>query len=105
REAGSLLLQVAVAGWVDRLRRRKWAWVAGSVVQGLCVAGMAGVALGLQGLQAGLALLGLLVVFSAARSVSSLSSKDVLGRSVAKARRGRAGGWASAAAGVTTLVV
>lgn len=105
REAGSLLLQVVVAGWVDRLRRRKWAWVAGSAIQGLCVAAMAGVALGMQGLQAGLALLGLLALFSAARSVCSLSSKGVLGRSVAKAWRGRAGGWASAAAGVATLVV
>lgn len=105
REAGSLLLQVAIAGRIDRLRRRKGAWVMGSLVQGLCVAGMAGVALGLQGLQAGLALLGLLALFSAARSVCSLSSKDVLGRSVPKARRGRAAGWASAAAGVATLAV
>ncbi|MCK7592738.1 MFS transporter [Pseudomarimonas salicorniae] len=105
REAGSLLLQVAVAGLIDRMRRRKWAWVAGSVVQGGCVGGMALVALRLEGLSAGLALVGLLALFATARSVCSLSSKDVLGRTVSEDRRGRAGGWASSAGGIATLVV
>lgn len=105
REAGSLLLQVLVAGWVERVRRRKWAWVAGSLTQAACVAGMAAVAFLLEGLPAGLALLALVALFALARSVCSLSSKDVLGRTLPKGQRGRAGGWASSAAGAATLAV
>ncbi len=105
REAGSLLLQVMVAGWVERARRRKWVWVAGSLTQGACVAGMGGVAFWLEGSSAGLALLALVGLFALARSLCSLSSKDVLGRTLRKGLRGRAGGWASSAAGAATLLV
>ena len=30
REAGALLPQILLAGWVQKMRYRKWAWVAGS---------------------------------------------------------------------------
>lgn len=105
REAGSLLVQVPVAGLVERVARRKWAWSVGSVLQGLCVAGMGAVAAWAQGARAGVVLLLLVAAFALARSVCSLASKDVLGRSLPADRRGRAGGWASSAAGVATLLV
>ena len=104
REAGSLLLQVAIAGWVDRAGQRKWVWVAGALGQGLCVAGMAVVAVAMQGVAAGVVLLALVALFAVARSASSLASKDVLGRSLPADRRGRAGGWAASGAGVATLL-
>jgi hypothetical protein len=42
-------------------------------------------------------------VFSAARAVCSVSSKDLLGKTVPRSRRGRLGGLASTAAGLVTL--
>lgn len=105
RESGSLLLQVLVAEWVERRPRRKWAWVAGSLMQAACVAGMALVAFLLEGLAAGVALLVLVGLFALARSVCSLASNDVLGRALPGRLRGRAGGWASSAAGGATLAV
>jgi hypothetical protein len=39
REAGALLPQIALAGWVERMAHRKWAWIAGSVGQGAAAAG------------------------------------------------------------------
>lgn len=104
REAGSMLLQIFFAGGVRRARRRKWVWVAASAVEGLSVVAMGAVALTLEGTTAGLALLGLLSLFALARSLASVASKDVLGRTIPKARRGRATGWASSLAGVITIV-
>lgn len=105
REAGSMLLQVLVADLVHRARQRRGLWILGAAVQALAVAGMAGVALWLEGLAAGLALLALVLVFALARSLSSVASKDLLGRCVARDRRGRANGWAASLAGLATLVV
>lgn len=103
REAGSMLLQVFLAGWVRGFRQRKWVWVGASVVEGASVVGMGLVALALDGRAAGFALLGLLVVFALARSLASVASKDVLGRTVPRSRRGRATGWAASVAGVATI--
>lgn len=105
RESGSMLLQVGLAGGVQRFGHRKWAWSLGSLLQAGCMFGMAACALLLHGRSAGLALLGLLALFAVSRSLSSVASKDVLGRILPKTRRGRATGWAASAAGVATLVI
>jgi hypothetical protein len=88
REALALLPQLFVAAYVRRLAIRKWAWVLGSLVQAVCVAGMAGVAIALEGALAGWTVVVLLVVFSLARGVCSVSAKDVMGKTVSKTRRG-----------------
>ena len=103
RESGSLIPQLVIAGWVRRRPIRKWFWIIGALAQGAAVAGMALVALLLEGLAAGLSLLGLLVVFSLARGLSSVSSKDVLGKTVPKRRRGQLTGWAASAAGLISI--
>lgn len=105
RESGSMLLQVAGAGLVQRFARRKWAWVLGAVLQALALCGMAGVALLCRGRAAGVGLLLALACFALARSLSSIASKDVLGRILPAGRRGRANGWASSAAGVAGLAL
>ncbi|WP_026289847.1 MFS transporter [Thioalkalivibrio sulfidiphilus] len=105
RESGSLLPQLFVASHIRRAAIRKWFWVGGSIGQGLAVLGMAVVALTLSGTAAGWALLGLLALFALSRGVSSVASKDVLGKTIAKTRRGTVMGYAAALAGFVTLGV
>lgn len=104
REAGSLLPQLAIAAGIRSLPRRKWAWAVGSVVQGLAVAGIALSALLLSGNVAGGTILALLTIFAVARSVCSVSYKDVLGKTVSKATRGTATGSASTIAAAAVML-
>jgi hypothetical protein len=103
RESLSLLPQLFVAAAIRARAIRKWYWIWGSVAQGLCVAAMAAAALFLEGAAAGWTVLGLLVLFSLARGVSSVAAKDVMGKTVSKTRRGTLTGYAAAAAGLVTV--
>jgi len=105
RESGALLPQLLVASYIRTTPVRKWFWVGGSIAQGACLAAMAAVGLTLSGAAAGWAIIGLLVIFSLARGVCSVASKDVLGKTVSKTRRGTVMGYAAAAAGVVTVGV
>jgi MFS family permease len=105
RESGSLIPQLAIATFVRRQPVRKWAWIAGSVLQAGAVASMAVVALALSGPTAGVGILASLVVFSLARGLSSVASKDVLGKTIPKTRRGRVSGLSAGAAGLASLAV
>ncbi len=99
REAGSLLPQLVVANFIRRREIRKNFWIVGSVLQGVAVLGMGLVALFLKGAPAGWSVVGSLVLFSLARGVCSISSKDLLGKTIPKTRRGRLGGLASSISG------
>jgi MFS family permease len=79
--------------------------VLGSVIQAVCIALIALTAFTLEGVFAGWSILALLVVFSLSRGLSSVSSKDVLGKTIPKHRRGILNGWAESGAGLITLVV
>ena len=105
RESGSLLPQIVIAGFVRRLPVRKWVWVVGSGLQAMAVAGMALVALNLFGVAAGWGIVGCLVIFSLARGLCSVASKDVLGKTIPKTRRGRLTGWMSSASGLVAVGV
>jgi hypothetical protein len=105
RESGSLIPQLVIAAYVRRLAVRKWAWVTGAVLQAGAVAAMALVAATLSGRAAGAGIVGGLVVFSLARGLSSVASKDVLGKTIPKTRRGRVNGFSASAAGLATLGV
>ncbi|OWY16018.1 MFS transporter [Thioclava sp. JM3] len=102
REAGSLLPQLFTAPHVRKMPQRKWAWAAGSMIQGLAAAAIVVIALTMQGMAAGLAMLAALGVLAIARSLSSVSYKDVLGKTVDRTRRGTTTGIATSvsAAGV-----
>lgn len=104
RESGSLIPQLAIASYVRRLAVRKWMWVSGSLLQGLCMLGIGLVAMVLTGVTAGAAILGLLVAFSLARGLCSVAAKDVLGKTIPKGRRGQLTGWSASAAGLVTVV-
>ncbi len=105
RESLALLPQLFIAKAIRQVAIRKWFWVFGSVAQGVTVAAMAVVVTRLQGAVAGWALLGLLVIFSLARGVCSVASKDVLGKTIAKTRRGSVSGYAASAAGAIVVAV
>ncbi|AWL12331.1 hypothetical protein HMF8227_01861 [Saliniradius amylolyticus] len=105
RESGSLVPQLAIGAWVRRHPKRKGFWVIGSVIQGMCVALMAVSLWTLSGNQAGFAVLGLLVLFSLARGMCSVSIKDVQGKTIPKGRRGRLSGLASSVSGALTVVI
>ncbi|MCX7560566.1 MFS transporter [Sulfitobacter sp. F26204] len=104
REAGALLPQLFTAPRVQAMRRRKWAWVAGSIGQGAAAAGIVLVALTLSAEAAGALICAFLAVLAVARSVCSVSYSDVLGKTVGQSRRGAATGTAtSLGAGAVVL--
>jgi predicted MFS family arabinose efflux permease len=105
RESGSMLPQAWLASYARGRPLRKWLWVAGSVGQAGAVAAMAIVALTLEGAAAGWAILGALALFALARSLSSLASKDVLGRTIPKGARGQVTGSATIASGAVAITV
>jgi hypothetical protein len=105
RESGSLLPQLAIAAFVRRLAVRKWIWAAGSVIQGGAIAGMGIVAWTLEGEVAGFLIVGLLLLFSLARGLCSVSYKDVLGKTIPKTRRGRLNGLSGTVSGALALFV
>lgn len=104
REAGALLPQLFIAGYVRTFALRKYVWVIGSVVQGACAVGMGLAAFYLEGLHAGIAIITLLAVLALARSVCSVSYKDVLGKTVDKSNRGTATGTAASLAAALAIV-
>ena len=95
REAGALLPQLFTAPRVQAMARRKWAWVAGSVGQGVSAAGIVLAALTLTGATAGAVICAFLAVLAVSRSVCSVSYSDILGKTVGSSRRGSATGLAS----------
>ncbi len=104
REAGALLPQLFTSAGIRSLPRRKWAWSVGSLFQGLSVLGMAAAAFTLTGITAGWTIVGLLAVFAVARSVCSVSYKDVLGKTISKSTRGTVTGSAGTFAAVFVLL-
>lgn len=104
RESLALLPQLATSGWIRSLPQRKYVWSAGSVVQGLSVLAMAGIAASMSGAAAGWSIVGLLAIFALARSACSVSYKDVLGKTVSKQTRGTTTGTAGTIASVAVLL-
>ncbi|WP_228611661.1 MFS transporter [Alkalimonas sp.] len=105
RESGSLLPQLLIGAWVRQHALRKPFLVLGAIIQALSLFGMVLVVLWLEGLSAGLAILGLLVVFSLGRGLNSVAMKDVQGKTIPKQRRGRLTGLASTLSGLLTTGV
>ncbi len=105
REGGVLLPQLAVAAAVRRMPIRKHVWLLGAVLSAFSLFGMAWVALNAEGAGAGAAIIAMLIVFSLARGLCSVSAKDVLGKTVSKSRRGRLMGWSSSASGIAVLLL
>mgnify|MGYP001272756646 FL=1 len=103
REAGALLPQLFVAGFIRLKPQRKWAWVVGGCLQAVAALALALLALFGQGGLGGSLVLITLVALSLARGLSSIATKDVLGKTIAKQRRGNLLGWSGSVAGAVTL--
>ncbi|NVJ51601.1 MAG: MFS transporter [Gammaproteobacteria bacterium] len=107
RESGALLPQLATASWVRSRPIRKWVWVLGSILQGTAACGILLAVMFLSGNNAGWAVVAALALLALARSLCSVSYKDILGKTVAKSTRGSVTGLASsiAATGVILLAL
>ncbi|MGO2133401.1 MAG: MFS transporter [Halomonas sp.] len=105
REAGALLPQMFVAGMMRARPVRKWFWVIGGALQALAALGLGLLALGGSGVLGGALVLLALTVLATARGISSIATKDVLGKTIAKGRRGTLMGWSGSIAGAMTLAV
>lgn len=104
REAGALLPQVFLAGWLERRHQRRWMWVAGSAGQGFMAALIATSALFLQGWAAGLAICLLLATLALFRAACSVSYKDILGKTVGQTKRGAVTGMAGSVSSIAVLI-
>lgn len=105
RESGSMLPQAFLTPFVVRVRQRKWVFVAGALVQASAVMAMALIAALGQGLSAGILILAALTVFSLGRSLCSIASKDVQGRTVPKGERGQIIGLSTTASGIVAITL
>ena len=109
REAGVLIPQLFVAAYIRLRPYRKPVWIIGATLSGLSLLLMA-VAIAptswqLTGVTAGWMLLLLLVLYSLARGLCSVSAKDVLGKTISKTRRGRLMGYTASLSGLATLLI
>lgn len=104
REAGALLPQLFTAGYLRSLPQRKFAWALGSCLQGLSAASMGLAVLYLEGTTLGITITLLLATLAFARSICSVSYKDVLGKTVDKSKRGTATGTASSLAAAFVII-
>jgi hypothetical protein len=103
RESGSLLPQAGLLPLIRRFPYRKRSFGLGAVLQGGAVVGIGiGGAL-LMGAAAGLVILGFLALFALARAVSSLSSQDLIGKTIPRGNRGTVHGIAASAAGLAAI--
>ncbi len=105
RESGSLVPQLFIASFVRRMPKRKTVWVIGSVLQALAVLGIGVVAAVSTGATAGWLIVLLLAVFSLSRGLNSVASKDVLGKTIPKTRRGRVSGLGATISGLAAILL
>lgn len=105
RESGSMLPQTAITPWVLRQTSRSRVWIIGSNGQFLSGLGIGVAALLLKGLALGITVVVLLGILALFRSMCSISSKDVQGKTITKGRRGLINGRATAIGGGVGLAV
>ena len=103
RESGSMLPQILIALKVKRYQYRKSLWLAGAVIQSVSLIGIGMVSVWFEGAAAGWLILLLLTIFSLARALVSVTSKDIVGKTVPKSKRGKLTGYASAFSSILVL--
>lgn len=104
RESGSMLPQIIIASYVRKKEIRKWIWVIGSVLQFFSISAIGLIAMNFNGEEAGWYIVLCLVAFSLSRGLCSVASKDVLGKTIPKTRRGKLKGYTASVSGVLVLL-
>lgn len=105
RESGVLIPQLLVAAYIRRLAIRKIVWLIGALLSAITMLFMALTTWSLSGTLAGWVILIMLVLYSLARGLCSVSAKDVLGKTVSKTRRGALMGYSVAISSVFILLI
>ncbi len=105
RESGSMIPQLLIGGVVRRFEIRKSFFVIGCLAQAIFVFGIVLSGMYLNGLVAGLSILACLSLFSFSRGLCSVASKDVIGKTVPKTRRGRLTGISASLSGLLTIAI
>ncbi|WP_151530109.1 MULTISPECIES: MFS transporter [Corynebacterium] len=105
RESGPMLPQAPLTPWVMRHERRAGIWVAGALGQAVSSAIIGLGALLLDGWWLGLCVILALIGFALSRSLCSIASKDVQGRTIPKGRRGRINGTSTMIGGIVAIAV
>lgn len=103
REAGALLPQLFTAPRIHHMAQRKWAWALAGLGQGIAAAALVLIGLTLTGWAAGVAACVAVAFLAVSRSVASVSYKDILGKTIAKTRRGAVTGTASSVSSVVVV--
>lgn len=103
REAGALLPQTALVPVVRRFGLRSRVWSGGALGQGVAIATIGATGVLLVGTAAGVATLIALAGFSVARAVSSITAKDVIGKTIPRGNRGSVTGIAASVAGLAAI--
>lgn len=104
REAGALLPQLLVASILRVKKVRKWVWVKACIVLTLCGLVLMALSIVGEGSWGAVLVLITLTVLSLARGVTSITSKDVMAKTVDKSSRGHLMGWSTSIAGGITLL-
>ncbi|MCK0145743.1 MFS transporter [Arenibacter sp. F26102] len=104
RESGSMLPQIVIASYIRTKEKRKWVYVLGAILQFASIAAIGFVTLYTQGALAGWLIILFLITFSLSRGLCSVASKDVLGKTIPKTRRGKLKGYTAAVSGVLVLL-
>ncbi|WP_222842871.1 MFS transporter [Bowdeniella nasicola] len=105
RESGSMLPQAALQPWVRFRKTRREIWIAGGIGQAFGLALVAFAAATLSGVLAGFAVLGGLALQAVSRSLNSIASKDIQGRTMPKGLRGRVSGLSTTISGLVAITV
>lgn len=105
RESGSMLPQIVISSYIRTRSKRKWVYVIGAVLQCASMIAIGYVSLTTEGVLAGWLVILFLVTFSLSRGMCSVASKDVLGKTIPKTRRGRLKGYTVAVSGILVLIV
>lgn len=103
KQAGSLLPQLLVSGWIRTRPRRKWVWVGAGLFQALCLTAMVFAAALMPPVPAGWSIAGLLLLFSIASGCGSVAFQDVTPKTVPEGARGRMLANRAAIGGALTL--
>ncbi len=103
RESGSMLPQIFISYFVEQYKIRKWIWISGALMQSLSVLSIGFIALNFSGPTAGYLIITALLIFSLSRGLCSISSKDILGKTIPKKKRGSLKGYTVSVSGILVL--